>query len=164
MGELINNIMNLDLSILIIYILILILFFICMFSIRRNFKLEDKYRRLMRGVNNKNLEELVVGYLDKVEMTESKLEGIGNELNNIDDKIRKSIQKVAVLRYKAFDDVGSDLSYSIALLDLNNSGIILTGIYGRYESTAYAKPIDKGISRYELSEEEKEALNIAINK
>ena len=48
--------------------------------------------------------------------------------------------------------------------EANNDGIILTGIYGRNESTAYAKPIDKGISRYDLSEEEICVLNEAINK
>ena len=70
--------------------------------------------------------------------------------------MKKCVQKVSIIRYKAFEDVGSDLSFSIALLDENNDGIILTGIYGRNESTTYAKPIDKGISRYDLSEEEKQ--------
>ena len=49
-------------------------------------------------------------------------------------------------------------------LDGNNDGVILTGIYGRNESTTYAKPIDKGISRYDLSEEENTVLKEAINK
>ena len=58
------------------------------------------------------------------------------------------------MRYKAFEDVGSDLSFSVAILDSYNDGIILTGIYSRHDSVTYAKPVDKGISRYELSEEE----------
>ena len=69
-----------------------------------------------------------------------------------------------VIRYKAFEDVGSDLSFSVALLDGENNGVILTGIYGRDYSTTYAKPIDKGISRYDLSEEELHVLNAAMNK
>jgi hypothetical protein len=68
------------------------------------------------------------------------------------------------LRYRAFENVGSDLSFSISLLDNNNDGFIITGIYGRNDSTTYAKPIDKGLSRYDLSEEEKEVLEKAINK
>ena len=60
--------------------------------------------------------------------------------------------------------MGSDLSFSVAILDAYNDGIILTGIYSRNDSTAYAKPIDKGISRYDLSEEETYVLNEAINK
>ena len=66
--------------------------------------------------------------------------------------------------YKAFEDIGSDLSFSIAMLDENNDGLILTGIFGREESTTYVKPVDKGISRYDLSEEELTVLNEAINK
>lgn len=60
--------------------------------------------------------------------------------------------------------MGSDLSFSIAMLNGNNDGIVLTGIYGRDESVVYAKPIDKGISRYDLSEEEEQVLLEACNK
>lgn len=127
-------------------------------------KVERKYKRLMRGVNNKNLEEFIVSYLDKVDdAKECSLEAI-KECKSLQEIMKKCIQKTSVVRFKAFEDVGSDLSFSVALLDQNNDGIVLTGIYGRNESTTYAKPIDKGISRYDLSGEELEALNIAINK
>jgi len=49
------------------------------------------------------------------------------------------------------------------MLDGNNNGIVITSIYGRNESTTYAKPIDKGISRYDLSEEEEKVLHQAVN-
>ena len=50
------------------------------------------------------------------------------------------------------------------LLNEINDGVIVTGIFGRNESTTYAKPIDKGLSRYDLSSEEKEVLQKAMNK
>jgi RNase H-fold protein (predicted Holliday junction resolvase) len=125
--------------------------------------IEKRYRKLMRGVNNKNLEELIVGYLDKIDEVKSNSEKIEHLYNNLDKRIKSCIQKTSVVRYRAFDDVGSDLSFSIALLDENNNGVILTGIYGRQESTTYAKPIDKGISRYDLSEEEQQVLKEAMN-
>ena len=56
------------------------------------------------------------------------------------------------------------MSFSIAILDSYNDGVLITGIYSRHDSTTYAKPVDKGISRYELSEEEAYVLNEAINK
>ena len=88
-----------------------------------------------------------------------------NELyKSMEKRIAGCFQKMSIIRYRAFEDVGSDLSFSIALLDNNDDGFILTGIYGRNESTTYAKPIDKGLSRYELSEEEKHVLQDAINK
>ncbi|MGL5244853.1 MAG: DUF4446 family protein [Sarcina sp.] len=127
-------------------------------------KLEKKYRKLMRGSNGKNIEELVVSYLDKVDEVKEISKKMSKENELLNKKINKCVQKISVIRYKAFSDVGSDLSFSVALLDENNDGVILTGIYARYESTTYAKPIDKGISRYDLSEEELHVLNDAINK
>lgn len=125
--------------------------------------LEKKYRKFMRGVNNKNLEELIFGYLDKIDEVKSNSEQMTSLYNDLDKRIKSCIQKISVVRYRAFDDVGSDLSFSIAILDENNNGVILTGIYGRQESTTYAKPIDKGISRYDLSQEEQQVLKEAMN-
>lgn len=144
-------------------IIIALLFIMVIVAFRSLSRVEKRFKKMMRGMNNNNLEEVVLGYLDKVdEANKNSLEAIKlGEL--LERKFKKSVQKVAVIRYKAFEDVGSDLSFSIALLDDNNDGVVLTGIYGRNESTAYAKPIDKGISRYDLSEEEITALNKAIN-
>lgn len=127
-------------------------------------KVEKKYRKMMRGVNNKNIEELITSYLDRVDEANNNSQNAIEHAKLLEERLKKCVQKVAMVRYKAFEDVGSDLSFSIAILDENNDGIILTGIYGRNESTCYAKPIDKGISRYDLSEEEMSALNDAINK
>ena len=126
-------------------------------------KLEKKYRKFMRGVNNKSLEELVIGYLDKIDKIEVYSERIKQKNDEMNDKLVKCVQKVDIIRFKAFEDVGSDLSFSVALLDNLDDGLILTGIYGRNESTTYAKPINKGVSRYDLSKEEKIVLDNAIN-
>lgn len=127
-------------------------------------KLNKKYKRMMRGTKTRNLEELINSNLDKID------EALGNSEKSLEtvkafgEQIKTCVNKVSIIRYKAFPDVGSDLSFSIAILDSNNDGIILTGIYSRHDSTTYAKPVDKGISRYELSEEEAHVLNEAINK
>lgn len=165
MDNIINNIqpyipyiaLALGVIVLLQFILIIILF-------KSVGQVERKYRKMMRGVNNKNIEELVVSYLDKVDNANDNSEKALANVKLLENRMKKCVQKIAMIRYKAFEDVGSDLSFSIAILDENNDGIILTGIYGRNESTTYAKPIDKGISRYDLSEEEITALNEAINK
>ncbi|MGL4760082.1 MAG: DUF4446 family protein [Sarcina sp.] len=125
---------------------------------------KTKFKKMMRGVNNKNLEGMLEDYLKKVETIELNSSDAVAKFNRLDENLKNCVQKVAVVRYKAFEDVGSDLSFSIALLDEKNDGVMLTGIYGRMESTTYAKPIDKGISRYDLSEEELQALSEAMNK
>ena len=118
----------------------------------------------MRGTSSKNLEELIISQLDNIEESNKKSNEALERCEEIRNNMKECVQKVAIMRYKAFEDVGSDLSFSVAILDENNDGILLTGIYGRQESTTYAKPIDKGISRYDLSEEEKHVLNEAVNK
>jgi hypothetical protein len=71
------------------------------------------------------------------------------------------IQKVAVVRYNAFHNVGSDQSFSLALLDNEDSGVVVSGIFGRDSSTTYAKPVKNGVSDYILTEEEENAIAIA---
>ena len=117
----------------------------------------------MRGVNNKNLEQALNVNSDNIEKALAKSQQAIDECKNISEELKGCVNKVAIMRYKAFEDVGSDLSFSIAILDSYNDGVIITGIYSRHDSTTYAKPIDKGISRYDLSEEELHVLNEAIS-
>ncbi|MGG7079543.1 DUF4446 family protein [Clostridium sardiniense] len=164
MENLISNLSNYLPYILIgmgvVILLLLILLIILWKSVNR---LENKYRKMMRGTSNKNLEEVIVSKLNDVEEAENAAREAAKLCENLKVEIRGCVQKVGIMRYKAFEDVGSDLSFSIAMLDGHNDGIVLTGLYGRHDSTTYAKPVDKGISRYELSEEEAHVLKEAIN-
>lgn len=144
-----------------IIILLLLIFVIVLWrSVNR---LEKKYRKLMRGTSNKNLEEVIVSKLNNIQEAENAAREAAKLCEDLKDEVKGCVQKVGIMRYKAFEDVGSDLSFSIAMLDAHNDGIVLTGLYGRHDSTTYAKPIDKGISRYELSEEEAHVLKEAMN-
>lgn len=144
-------------------VITILLFIMTMILLSSVNKLEKKYRKLMRGVSNKNLEEALNENLDNIEEALKKSELAINECKNLSKELKGCVNKVAIMRYKAFEDVGSDLSFSIAILDSYNDGVIITGIYARHDSTTYAKPIDKGISRYDLSEEELHVLNEAIS-
>jgi len=145
-------------------IIIIILFIMVLVSLSSISRLETKYRKLSRGIENKNMEEIINGYLDRVEEVAKE----GNEIkalyDSMDQKLKGCLQKVSVVRYRAFEDVGSDLSFSVAALDERNNGLVLTGLFGRNESTTYAKPIDRGISRYDLSSEEKQVLKEEMEK
>ena len=145
-------------------IIILLLFILVIVLFKSLNKLERKYRKFMRGTNGKNIESLVLKELDNIKQADENSKKVLQECEQINAKIKSCVQKVAIMRYKAFENVGSDLSFSIAILDGNDDGVLLTGIYGREDSVTYAKPIDKGISRYDLSEEEKHVLNEAIKQ
>lgn len=164
-----NDILNIinEYSIFIIIglgVITLLLFIMTIILLGSVNQLEKKYRKMMRGVNKENLESLINSNLDNIEKAVNNSEQALEQCQKITEDIKGCVNKVAIMRYKAFEDIGSDLSFSIAILDSYNDGIIITSIYSRQDSTTYAKPIDKGISRYGLSEEEIHVLNEAINK
>ena len=145
-------------------VIVILLFIIVLVQGKAINNIESRYKKMMRGTSTQNLEELIINNLDSINESEEKSKECLKEIEDLKKKTKSCVQKIAITRYKAFEDIGSDLSFSIAMLDENNDGLILTGIFGRNESTTYAKPVDKGISRYDLSEEELDVLNEAINK
>ena len=128
-----------------------------------NIKLKNKYNKFMKKIGNgKNIEEDLENYIYRVERVERQNAEIISYCKNLDDEVAKCIQKVGIVRYSAFKDTGSDLSFAVAMLDENNDGIVFNGIYSREMSNIYAKPVKNGVSEYTLSEEEKEAIRRAI--
>ncbi len=126
--------------------------------------LNKRYKNFMQKLGNgKNLEEDLETYLYRVDKVEKQNAEIAHQINNLDNDLTKCIQKVGIVRYNAFKDTGSDLSFALALLDENNDGVVLNGIYSREMSNIYAKPVEKGKSNYTVSEEEAQAIQKAIN-
>jgi len=72
--------------------------------------------------------------------------------------------RIGVHRFNAFSDSGSDLSFSVAYVNEDQDGVVITGIHGREQTFLYAKPIDKGQSAYMLTPEEKTAISLAMQK
>ena len=126
-------------------------------------KLNKRYEEFMRKLGNgKNLEDDLENYMYRVERVEKQNGEINSIIKGMDKDLEKCIQKIGMVRYNAFKDVGSDLSFTLAMLDENDDGIVLNGIYSREMSNIYAKPVEKGKSKYTLSEEEKEAIKKAV--
>ncbi len=97
----------------------------------------------------------VLGILKKLE---GNFEKISQELAALKQKNEKNLQKIGIIRFNPFKEAGGDQSFSIAVLDANNDGFVITSLYGRDANRVYAKPIIKGASSYTLSKEEQEAL------
>ena len=124
--------------------------------------LSKKYLSFMKKLGNGNsLDEMLKKYLEDVKNVKQDNSKIKAYYTKLDNDINASIQKIGLVRYNAFKDVGSDLSFAVALLDRENNGIVFNGIYGSESSNIYAKPIKNGESSYQLSEEEKYAIDIA---
>jgi hypothetical protein len=143
------------------FLLIFILFMMNI-SNRLNLKrFKAKYNKLMVGAGDINVEQLLETCIDKVNDVAVKNREIENKINNIERNLLQCYQKLGVIRYNAFENVGSDLSFSVAILDKNDNGLVLSGIYSRDSSSTYAKPILGGKSKYSLSVEEIQAIEMA---
>ncbi|ONI39324.1 hypothetical protein AN639_06130 [Candidatus Epulonipiscium fishelsonii] len=126
-------------------------------------KLQQQYNKFMNR-DDLDLQSLLEQYALRMKEIEDHEQTSKNNIEEINSRLKKVVQKVGAIRYTAIEHVGPDLSFAIALLDELNNGFVLNGIYGRTGSYTYAKPIKEGISKYMLSEEEKEAIQIAINQ
>jgi len=149
---------------LISFILAIITLVITLINANRTNKMLRKYRRLMRGSDNRNLEALLNDYLNRIEGALNAVKELEQHSQQLDRRMLRCIQKVAIIRYNPFEEMGSDQSFSIALLDALNDGYILTGLFGRNTSTTFAKPIKGGQSPYPLSNEEEEVLKLAMEQ
>lgn len=150
------------LLILSILVIILILFSITLL-IKYN-KLNQRYNNFIKKMSKgNNFEETLSVFMKKVNDVSAKNEEIIKYCQRLDNDIAKCIKKVGIVRYNAFKDTGSDLSFTLALLNEENTGVVLNGIYSREMSNIYAKPITKGKSNYTISDQEKEAIDMAIN-
>lgn len=141
----------------IIFLIFLIISFIEIKNTKKQYKLFMK--KLGKG---NNIEEMLNKHLDKVEFVQKQNEEILDYCRKIDINFAKTISKVGIVRYSAFRDTGSDLSFTLALLNKHNDGVVLNGIYSREMSNIYAKPIKNAESTYTLSNEEKEAIKQAL--
>ena len=148
--------------ILLINIILLILYITNVIYMK---KTKKEYSNFIQKLGNgNNIEEILKHQLSKLEELDSKNQELYAFCKDINQNMKKCIQKVGIIRYSAFKDVGSDLSFAVALLDEENSGIVFNGVYSSEASNIYAKPIIKGESKYRITEEEKQAIQIAMQK
>ena len=104
-----------------------------------------------------NLKEILSQFRDLRE----NFERISKELENLKKENKFYIQKVGIIRFNPFKEVGGNQSFSIALLDGNDDGVVITSLYSREGNRIFGKPIKNGKSEYLLSEEEKKAIEQA---
>ncbi len=141
--------------------ILLLLFIVNVIKLKR---LKANYNKVFKKLGNgSNLEEMLKKYIYEVENVSQKNQELNSYYDSLNKEIQTCIKKVGIVRYSAFKDTGSDLSFALALLNDSNSGIVLNGIYSPETSNIYAKPINNGKSTYTISEEERKAIDIAIN-
>ncbi len=141
----------------------IVLIIILAFYIRKVNKLRRRFERFMTpNSKNHNVEAMLLENIKVMNEIKQENQLIKLEQDYINGRLKTCIQYMGIVRYNTFEDVGGDLSYAIALMDENKNGVVLNSLYYRQGCYTYGKPIIAGESKYQLSEEEQEAINKAI--
>ncbi|HHY25451.1 MAG TPA: DUF4446 family protein [Desulfitobacterium dehalogenans] len=116
------------------------------------------YLALQTFLDGSSLDEQLKEYSNKVNHIKTNLETTEKRMDQAELKLRSAIDRAELVRFNAFDNMGSDLSFALALLNQQGDGVVLSSINNREESRVYAKPVNHGESTYHLSQEEKAAI------
>ncbi len=122
---------------------------------------EKRLKRFFLGKKAKDLEDTIVNLENNITELEKSRANIEKDINTINAKLRKSIRGLETIRFNPFSDQGSNQSFAIGMLNEEGDGVVLSSLYSRERMSIFAKPIKGNKSEYELSTEEKEALNKA---
>lgn len=141
---------------------LLITLFVLFALYRRMKRFENAYVSLQTAMSGQPLDVLLREYIQKVENQERKLQECETRLTPMEQKLRAGVDRAELLRFRAFENMGSDLSFALALLNQEGNGVVLSSIHNREESRVYAKPIQAGQSTYALSNEEEQVIAKAL--
>jgi len=134
-----------------------IYFAVCFFRFRGKIKL------LLEGKKTKNLEDVILNQIQKSKKQEADILDLFSKLKKLEETAEKTFQKIGIVRFNPFNDMGGNQSFVIALLDNKDNGFVISSLFIKEGNRVYAKSIKNGQSDYPLSEEEKEALERAIS-
>lgn len=144
------------------FALIVILFVMVINANMKYNRLKSSYNSFMRGKDGKTMEESIFERFEELEDLTALTMKNRAAIRKINEDMMSNVQKMGIVKYDAFHEMGGKLSFALTLLDGNNSGYIINSMHSREGCYNYIKEIVKGESYIELSEEESESLERAI--
>ena len=124
-------------------------------------KLRKSYVNVMEGAGVENLEGIITSLKEEQKLQNAEIEQAAHRIANVEARIPQQKSNIAIKRYNAFSNTGSDMSFSVAITNDQKDGIVLTSIHSRDGAYIYGKPVEKGASQYSLTPEELEVINTA---
>lgn len=164
MNEITQAISGSPVIILLMLILIVILAFITFSMSMRLSRTLKKYESFMKGKDGASLEGALRAGSDQIEDIREQNNSNEFELKRLKNQLKSTFTRYGIVKYDAFDDMGGKMSFALAMLDDENTGIILNSVHSQDNCFLYIKEIVKGESYIMLSSEEVEALKRAANK
>lgn len=156
---------NLDLTYLFIgafAAIIVLLIIVIVLSVNLG-RLSKRYKKFMGGKNAKSLEKDIMGLYEDNRLIKASMEKNRKDIENLYRKIEGTFQKIGIVKYDAFAQMGGQLSFCLALLNENDNGFILNSVHSAEGCYSYTKEIRNGLCDISLGDEEKKALDIAMD-
>ncbi|MFU2423761.1 MAG: DUF4446 family protein [Bacteroides sp.] len=157
---------NLDIAylFLILLIFIVVLFIIIILQMKKLNRLQKRISKFMTGKDAKSLEKDIVGLYEDNKFLKINVDKNKKDIRTLYKNMEHAFQKIGLIKYDAFQQMGGKLSFSLALLDENNNGFILNSVHSTEGCYTYTKEIKSGECAISLGEEEQQALDMAIGK
>lgn len=147
---------------IIMLVLIIVLFVMLGYLFSRYNTLNLSYQMFMKGKKAESLEEEIMHLFDDISFLKMAAEKNRKDIKKIIENLRECYQRVGIVKYDAFKEMGGKLSFSIALLNDNESGFIINSVHSSDGCYVYTKEIVEGECAISLGEEEKKALMLAL--
>lgn len=153
---------DVGLFIIILFALVLILLGLLIFFIVKNVKLEKRFAKFMKGSSAESLEDAIAKLFEDNKKIKKVVNANRGDIRQLYQNMTKTFQKIGIVKYDAYQQMGGMLSFSLVLLDEENNGFILNSVHTTDGCYTYTKEIHEGVCELELGNEEKMALEQAI--
>lgn len=142
---------------------VLLLFVLVIVLLVRFGRLSKRYQKFMGGKNAKSLEKDIMGLYEDNKLIKASMDKNRKDIENLYRKFEGAFQKMGIVKYDAFNQMGGQLSFSLALLDENDNGFIINSVHSAEGCYSYTKEIKDGLCDIALGDEEKKALDMAMD-
>lgn len=124
---------------------------------------ERRYARLVENASGEGLEEILLEHIGQIQVNQREIERLAKTVGALDAAQWRAIQRVGLVRFNPYDDMGGQYSFALALADGAGSGVVLCSLHGRSGTRMYAKPITNWDSPVPLGDEEQQAVSLMRN-
>lgn len=151
-------------AVAVLAVLVLILIILLIVQIRKSSKLKKRLDKFFVGKDGASLEQQIAGLFEDNQFLKASADKNKKDIRVLYKKLESAYQKMGLVKYDAFSQMGGQLSFCLALLDENNSGFILNSVHSTEGCYSYTKEIKNGECTIDLGKEEAEALAIAMGE
>jgi hypothetical protein len=147
-------------------VLLLVILLIALISVSRRLGRATRAYRALIGESDAGggaLGDVLEQHVGRVDAVGTRLRELDQLHGELERRAQSSIQHIGLVRFNPFEDTGSDQSFAIALLDGQQDGVVISSLHGRANTRVFAKPVEGGASRHALSDEEAQAIRIAVS-